>query len=255
MTWNQLAWKTPPTVPQGEVVTIQWLDGILEIPRLGYLTATELERIREIDPANKQVEILYNDSVKLAAAVNNSGQWNSAKCYGLLTAFWANINRGARGSWQPTEDEAEILVKHKDLVFNCINKLQSAAAIVRTRTITVVLQRNTPSWQDEMTVELPGHLQDKIYEFANEEASGGMGERDLQAAQAALENDLKKLQEESRSILREPTSASSTGNAKSSGQRRKSSTATTTANSPATTSSKRSRKAIKPSVPSSMKTN
>ena len=239
MSWNQLAWKTPPTVPQGEVEVIQWLDGVLEIPRYGYLNATELERIREVDPANKQIEILYREAVNLANAINNTEKWNSAKCYGLLTTFWANINRGARGSWSPTEEEAEILVTHKNISLGCIEKLKDAASIVKTRTITVVLQRNTSSWNDEMTANLPGHLQDKIYEFANEEASGGMGDRDLKAAQAALEDDLKKLQEESRLILREPTSVNSTGNAKSSGQRRKSLAATTTANSPATTSSKR----------------
>lgn len=250
MTWNQLAWKTPPTVPQGDVEIIQWLDGILEIPKLGYLTATELERIREIDPANKQVEILYNESANLAVAINDPEKWNSAKCYGLLTTFWANLNRGKGAGWQPSEEEAKIFVQHKDIALGCIKKLQDAASIVKTRTITVVLQRNTPSWTDDMTCDLPGHLQDKIYEFANEEASGGMGERDFKAAQEALEDDLKKLQEESRSLLREPTSLNSTGSARSSGRHQKNSTAITMASSPVTTSSRRSRKVTKPNAKS-----
>ena len=245
MTWNQLAWKTPPTVPQGEVEAIQWLNGVLEIPRYGYLNATELERIREVDPANKQIEILYRESVNLAATINEPEKWNSAKCYGLLTAFWANINRGARGSWTPSDEEAKILVDHKEIALGCLDQLKEASKIVATRTITVILQRNTPSWTDEMTASLPGHLQDKIYEFANEEASAGMGERDLKAAQEALEDDLKKLQEESRSILRDQTSLRSTGNAKNSGQRRKNLAATTTGSSLATTSSRRSKKASK----------
>lgn len=254
MSWNQLAWKTLPTVPQGEVETIQWLDGVLEIPRYGYLNATELERIREIDPANKQIEILYRESVNLSTAINDPEKWNSVKCYGLLTAFWANINRGARGAWTPTEDEAQILVTHKDISLRCVEKLRDAASIVRTRTITVVLQRNTPNWNDEMTAELPGHLQDKIYEFANEEASAGMGEHDLKAAQVALEDDLKKLQEESQSILTDPISPSSTGNVKSFGQRRKNSAVKTMDSSQATTSSKRSRKALKPNAAGFTKT-
>lgn len=242
MSWSQLAWKARPTVVGGDIETIKWLDGELEIPRKGYLDATEMQGIRDVDPSNLQIQILYRRSVELAARIGDEESWNSPKCYALLCSLFGNI----KGTWRPTEEEARIIVENEDLVKDAIEQVKDAQNIVRTRTITVILRRNTPDWTDQMTTELPGHLQDLIYEFANTELTAGMGEVDLEKAQRQLEDDLKKLPEEMRSILSDPTSLNSSGNAENYGPAPPSLAAKTTARSLGRLSSKRSKRASRP---------
>lgn len=241
MTWNQLAWKARPAVPDSTIETIKWLDGELEIPRYGYLTATEMQLIRDVDPSNAQIQILYRSSVELAAKINDPDNWGSVKCYGLLTMLFANIN----GSWKPTQEEAQVILGNKDLIEECIKKVKDAHSIVKIRTISVVLQRNTPGWTDQATADLPAALQDKIYDFANEEATAGMGEVDLAKAQQSLENDLKKLRADSRLILTDQTLPNSSGSAEDSGQGPQSLPAKTTVRSRLATSSRQSKRASK----------
>lgn len=243
MTWNQLAWKKKPSVEERQVETIEWLDGVLEIPRHGFFNATELQYLREADPANAEIRNLYHFAVQLANAIGDDSNWNSVKCYGLLSLLWAKANGGR---FEPTSEQAQVLVEHNVIVSDYIKKMAEARSIVKVRTVTIVLQRNTPSWTDEMTKELPGHLQDKIYHFANQELSAGMGQVDIEEAQRQMEEDLGKLEEASQSILSDQTSTPSSGNAADSGPAPPNSPVKTTARSRDGSSSTRSRKATKP---------
>ena len=79
-----IPWNTQPQVPAQATHTITWNGGSFEIPRFGYLQASEHDFIAEIDPTNLGYSLTLEASVQLQKAIHDFDNWPPMRCYALL---------------------------------------------------------------------------------------------------------------------------------------------------------------------------
>lgn len=238
-----IPWNTQPQVPAQATHTITWNGGSFEIPRFGYLQASEHDFIAEIDPTNLGYSLTLEASVQLQKAIHDFDNWPPMRCYALLTiAYSASYGHKPRF----TPEEIEVLSVHAALVNAYGERMKQVEQRVRTRSIAAIMRRVSPSFTDADVSSLPTELRDQIYQFEQQEERDGMGPQRAEEQLTRLEDDLGKLGEVSRSMLIVPTGDASTGNAPGSGPDEQNSAATTLDASPAGTSSKQSNRAPKP---------
>ena len=231
-----IPWQQPPTLDTG-VHVIEWNDGKLEIPRLGYLTANELAQIQAVDPKNA----LYRLTSDTAVSLGRASDTEPRNAFALLTMLHAR-DLGAR--IQLSLEEEKIYATHGPIISTFLKEALATSNSVIIRSCTIILQRIKNGWTDEGTIQLPSSLLGLIYSFEQEEEKG-KEQQDPEAAMRELEDSLGKLAVESRSNATDPTGDSSTGIAPGSGQGEQNSVEKTSATSLVATSSKRSRKALR----------
>lgn len=244
-----IPWETKPKTVKQEESSIFWNGGELKIPRLGYLTVNEMDEISSVDPKNALNRLLYDTSIQLYKAIDPkqespSETWNPRRCFELLLQLHL-INHGARTLL--SDDEKSIEILHSDVIVPFLESATVHTNRVVIRSVTVILKRIKTDWSDELTMQLPGELRQKLYELYLEEQQAGHGKINPEEDIKALEEMLGKSLGVSPSAAIEKTGAKPTGNAKGSGQAVQNSAEKTSAPSPATTSSKRSRKVTGPS--------
>lgn len=220
-----IPWTKKPAIKEPVVETITWLDAEFEIPRLGYLTSDEYDLIREVDPKNEHYLLAAKAAVELHKAISDPEEWPSIRCSGLLALIFAQ-DYGFT-DFQLGAEDLRIKTEHAELISDFLKAARLIDSRVRKRAITAIMTRVNPDWTDEMTQGLPGHLQNKLYAFQQEEERAGMGSRDQEKEARALEEDLKKSLGAIKSLAIDPTSENSTGNAADSGQQLQNSTVRT----------------------------
>ena len=252
MSFDLLPWETLPEAPEQATETIAWNGGELVIPRLGYLTVTEIQGISEIDPQNALYRLITAAAVELAQAIQaDTEQYTAAqtvaleftahRCYGLLTHLLAQEQGANIGRMSPVEQAVHVL--HAGIIGPFLEQARAITNRVVIRSVTVILNRVRPTWTDEQTRRLPGPLLTLLYAFEQQEECAGAGQQqDLAAEMRALEEALGKSPEVSDSIATDPTGPAPIGTAAGSGPEPPSSVASASGGSPASTSSRRSKK-------------
>jgi len=242
MSFDLLPWESAPQAPQARLHTIEWREGRLTIPALGYLTTDELALIAQVDPQNA----LYRLTADAAVALHRATDRSPRLCFALLTALHGR-DLGAAVTLAP-EDE-ELQVSQAPIIGPFLEQARAIANRVTIRSVTVILRRIKPDWSDERTGKLPPDLLRDLHAFEQEEERAGMGEQaDPEADMRQLEEALGKLQQVVGSIATDPTGDAPSGSAAASGPPPPSSAASGSARSRASTSSRRSRKASEWSV-------
>lgn len=235
-----IPWQEQPQLPEQRVHAIEWNGGKFEIPRFGYLMIDELDQIRAVDPKNALYQLTAETSVKLSRA---SDRIELRQAFSLLTMLHAR-DLGAKVALSEEEDRYRI--EYSEIIGAYLEQALTMANRVIIRSCTVILQRIRPGWVDEQTRKLPQPLISAIYAVEQQEERGQQGQQDPEASMRELEESLGKLAEVSRSIVTDPTGATSTGSAPGSGQGALNSAAPPSGVSPAPTSSRRSKRATKP---------
>jgi hypothetical protein len=244
MSFDLLPWETPPEAPEHTTETIAWNGGELVLPRLGYLTVTELQGIRAIDPQNALYRLITAAAVELCQAVQ-SEEFTAHRCYGLLTRLLAQEQGASIGRLSPEEQAVQVL--HARIIGPFLEQARAITNRVVIRSVSVILNRIKPAWTDEQTLRLPAPLLSTLYAFEQDEELAGAGPQQDPAAQMrALEEALGKLQEVSDSTATDPTGPAPSGIAAGSGPEPQSSPVSASGSSPAATSSRRSRKGTAP---------
>jgi hypothetical protein len=244
MSFDLLPWETLPEAPEQATETIAWNGGELVLPRLGYLTVTELQGIRAIDPQNALYRLITAAAVELHQAVQ-SDEFTAHRCYGLLTRLLAQEQGANIGRLRPEEEAVQVL--HAGIIGPFLEEARAITNRVVIRSVTVILNRIKPAWTDEQTLCLPGPLLGILYAFEQDEELAGAGQQQDPAAQMrALEEALGKLQEVSSSTATDPTGPAPIGTAAGSGLEPPSSPASGSGGSLAPASSRRFRKGTAP---------
>lgn len=240
MSFDLLPWETPPEAPEHATETIVWNKGELVLPRLGYLTVTELQGIRAIDPQNALYRLITAAAVELSEVVQ-SEEFTAHRCYGLLTRLLAQEQGANIGRLSPEEGAVQVI--HAGTIGPFLEQARAITNRVVIRSVTVILNRIKPAWTDEQTLRLPAPLLSMVYAFEQDEELAGAGQQQDPAAQMrALEEALGKLQEVSNYPATDPTGPAPSGTAAGSGPEPPSSPASGSGSSPAPTSSRRFRK-------------
>jgi hypothetical protein len=245
MSFDQLPWQTLPEAPEHTTETIAWNGGELVLPRLGYLTVTELQGIRAIDPQNALYRLITAAAVELHQAGMPGDEFTAHRCYGLLTRLLAQEQGASIGRLSPEEQAVQVL--HAGIIGPFLEEARAITNRVVIRSVTVILNRIKPAWTDEQTIRLPAPLLSTIYAFEQDEELAGAGQQQDPAAQMrALEEALGKLQEASNSTATDPTGPAPIGTAAGSGPEPPSSPASGSGGSLAPTSSRRFRRGTAP---------
>ena len=259
MSFDLLPWQTLPEAPEHTTETIAWHGGELVLPRLGYLTVTELQGIRAIDPQNALYRLITAAAVELHQAMQanaervveypgaqaQADEFTAHRCYGLLTRLLAQEQGANIGRLSPEEQAVQVL--HAGIIGPFLEEARAITNRVVIRSVTVILNRIQPAWTDEQTVRLPAPLLSTIYAFEQDEELAGAGQQqDPAALMRALEEALGKLKEASSSTATDPTGPAPIGTAAGSGPEPPSSPASGSGGSLAPTSSRRFRKGTAP---------
>lgn len=241
--FDQLPWETKPQALQQSFAEIEWKEGILKLPRYGYMTVEELAEIAKVDPKNAAYRLTLQYSNTLAQATELSPR----HCWALLGQI---LGRELGQQIQLSDKDENLAIVHQNLIAEYLDEFRIINTRITIRAVTTILQRVAPSWSEDKTSKLPGPLLEQIYAFQQEEERGldaaADPEADAQQKMRELEEELGKLQEASKSIATDPTGAAPTGSAKDSGLAPQSSAVKSLADSQAITSSKRSKRVTKP---------
>lgn len=236
--FDQLPWETQPQTLKDAHAEIKWKEGLLRIPRLGYLTVDEMTEIAKVDPSNGPYLVTMSKANELAVASELSPRY----CYGILARHWTR-NIGAKAEF--TEEEDNLSIRHAAIIRAYLEEINIRQNLIIIRAATVMAQRVAPLWQEEQTKKLPKELISLLYEFYQEEERGMDKPSSPEEDMRLLDEQLGKLREAS-SIAAGRTGSSASGSASGSGQDPLSSAANASDASQVTTSSKRSKRATKP---------
>jgi hypothetical protein len=207
-----IPWEVAPQAEQIEPALIAWKGGSFTIPRLGYLTTHELQRIREVDPKNSIYRLSIDATNKIYGAMESDGVEDiptREQIFMILNVLntegmgAVNIDFGFNPVKELVESYTGII---QPFVENC--KVIFDALVIRGA--TVMMQRIKPDWTDEKTIELPEGLRHKLYSIQQEEDYAGR-DTDQESQRKAIEEDLKKLREAMQSIAIDRTSLNYTG--------------------------------------------
>lgn len=248
-----IPWETKPKAIEPQTHSILWNGGELKIPKLGYLSVSELDEVGGVDPKNALNRLLYETAIELHKAIVPSGSkddpdkepspWDPKRCFELLLTLHL-INNGARAILSPEEKTIEIL--HNDIILPFLESAAIHTNRVVIRSVTVILKRIKHDWSDDLTLQLPGELRQSIYAFYQEEQQAGNGNHNPEEDIIALENMLGKPLGVSPLTATESTGEKPTGSAENTGQAAQNLVESNSEVSPATTSSRPSKRAGKP---------
>jgi hypothetical protein len=250
--FDQLPWQTKPHALENSYAEIQWKGGVLKLPRLGYMTVSELAEIAKVDPKNAAYRLTLQYSNTLAKATERSPR----DCWALLAQV---VGQELGHPAQFNEQDETLMIVHQELIAKYLEEFKTVNTRVMIRSVNIILQRIAPSWTEEKTSQLPGPLLDQIYAFQQEEERGldapADPEADAQQKMRELEEELGKLREVSQLSAIDPTGEAPTGNANGSGPAPPSSPESASGSSQAATSSKRSKRVAQPNESASIKRN
>jgi hypothetical protein len=218
-----IPWETAPKADQLEPALITWKGGNFSIPRLGYLTTSELQKIREVDPKNRVYRLSIDATNKIYSAMESDeveGLPTREQIFMILNTLNAESMGAVKidFSFNPAK---ELVESYDQIVKPFVESCKIIFDILVIRGATVMMQRIKPDWDDEKTIELPQGLRQKLYTFQQEEDYAGR-DTDEESQRKAIEEDLKKLREAMQSIAIGRTSQNYTGNQPDSGQEEKS---------------------------------
>lgn len=242
---DMIPWEQSPEIKALEPVEITWKNGRFLIPRNGYLTANELQSLREIDSENEMYRCTLDAAVKIHDQMCQSNEVDIPTRYQIyLILNGISIeNLGAHDIDFAIDPVKQKVDQYKDDVQLFIKKIKEINNRIIIRSATVMMRRIIASWGDNETIELPEAIRNKLYAVYQSEDFDGR-DTDEESQRKAIEEDLKKLREARRSIATELTMQISTGNAQDYGPEGKNLAVKTLATSQADTSSKPLKKAI-----------
>ena len=156
MSFDLLPWETLPEAPEQATETIAWKGGELVLPRLGYLTVTELQGIRAIDPQNALYRLITAAAVELCQAIQanaervveypeaqaQADEFTAHRCYGLLTRLLAQEQGASIGRLSPEEQAVQVL--HAGIIGPFLEEARAITNRVVIRSVTVILNRIQP---------------------------------------------------------------------------------------------------------------
>jgi hypothetical protein len=237
--FDQLPWETPPQAIKDAHAEIKWKEGVLRIPRFGYLTVDEMTDIAKVDPSNSPYLVTMTKSNELAVASELSPRY----CYSILTRHYVK-NLGARADF--TDEEDDISIKHSLIIRSYLDQMNTRQNLINIRAATIMVQRVAPHWQEEKTRKLPKELIALLCEVYQEEERGMDKPTTPEEDMKLLDEQLGKLRQVGL-IAADQTGSGATGSVSGSGQEPPSSAANASDASQVPTSSKRSKRVTKPS--------
>jgi hypothetical protein len=240
-TLDLIPWETRPELPEQKEEVIEFRGGVLKLPRLGYMTADEMEHIRCADPQNAIFLAAARASVEMVQAEQD--EWSPRAAYALLLKLQATEFGLPQ---RLTEAEQDLRVRHAQLIAGYLQEVRVISNRVVVASVTAILRRVRPAWTDDQTMRLPGGLISAVHAFEQDEELAGAPAADPAAALQQLDDALGKLDEAIPSARTDPDGPTSFGNADGSTPAPSSSHESGSGDSPAASSSKRSPRASKP---------
>lgn len=235
--FDQLPWEIKPQTLENATAEITWKNGVLRIPRYGYLEVNEMNEVAKVDPENGLYLLTHTKANELAIASELAPRY----CYSLLTRLYA-VNMGAKVEF--TEEEDELVIKYSFLVRDFLEKINTRQNLVIIRAVTVILQRIVQGWPEEKTRRFPKELLSSLYSFYQEEERGMDKQTTPEEDERLLDEQLGKLREATL-IAAGQTGSNATGSASDSGPVPLNSAENALVASQDTTSSKRSKTVTK----------
>lgn len=240
MTLSALPWKIAPKQQQQQrVQEVQFQEGVLEIPLLGYATNDELALVGEVDPKNQIYRLTSDAAVQIAAA---DDAMPAHVVFGVLTRIQA-AGAGIGTKFDQAEDE--LCAKHGAILAPYLKACAAVNRQIQNRQALVMLQRleACAGWGDEQVGTLPGALVSQLSQlFEGEQWAMGGGPSPEEALRK-LEADLGKLRPGVSWTATDPTGEPSSGSSADSSPLPPSSRPSGSARSRAGTRSKPSKRA------------
>lgn len=207
-----IPWEKSPKTNDLSPVEITWRGGLFRIPRLGYLTADELQSIYEVDPRNQTYRLTIDATNKVYDAIQASNPEDMPTRHQIFIVL-SNLCIESLGvvdidfSANPLRKQVE---NHSSIVEPFIKSWMDVHKATQLRGTTIMMQRVVGSWTDSHSESLPRSIRSDIYSIYQDEENSG-NNTDQEQQKKAIEEDIKKLRSATRSIATDLTSPKSTG--------------------------------------------